>query len=69
MFAPVSWTASAGATSYNVLRGSACGTALATFTNVTSPYSDTTAVAGTTYNYWVVALNGCGTSANSSNPR
>jgi fibronectin type 3 domain-containing protein/subtilisin-like proprotein convertase family protein len=62
----VSWTASAGATSYNVLRGTACGTALNTFTNVTSPYSDTTAVAGTTYQYWVVAVNACGTSANSA---
>ena len=62
----VSWTGNAQATSYNVLRGSACGTVLATFTGVTSPYSDTTAVAGTTYNYWVVAINACGTSVNSS---
>ncbi|HQO21149.1 MAG TPA: kelch repeat-containing protein, partial [Acidobacteriota bacterium] len=62
----ITWTASSGATSYNVLRGSACGTAMDTFTGKTSPFSDTTAVAGTTYNYWVVAINACGSSANSS---
>jgi hypothetical protein len=62
----ISWTASVGATSYNVLRGTACGIVLNTFTGVTSPYEDTTAVAGTTYNYWVVALNACGASADSS---
>ena len=38
-----------------------------TFTGVTSPYNDTTAVAGTTYNYWVVGVNACGNSANSAN--
>lgn len=63
----VSWSASSGATSYNVLRAATCGGASpATFTNVTSPYSDTTAVAGTTYSYWVVALNGTCSSGNSS---
>ncbi len=62
----ISWNAVTGATSYNVLRGSACGTTLATFTNVTSPYTDTSAVAGTSYQYWVVASNACGTSANSA---
>ena len=41
----VTWSASAGATSYTVYRGSACGTALATFADVSSPYSDTSAVA------------------------
>jgi alpha-tubulin suppressor-like RCC1 family protein/fibronectin type 3 domain-containing protein len=62
----ITWSPSDGATSYNVKRGTTCGTALATYTNVTSPYTDTTAVAGTTYNYWVVAVNSCGTSGNSS---
>jgi N-acetylneuraminic acid mutarotase len=62
----VSWSASAGASSYNVIRGTSCGTAVTTFTGVTSPYDDTTAVAGDSYQYWVVAVNGCGTSSNSS---
>lgn len=62
----VSWSPVTGATSYNVLRGSVCGTTATTFTNVTSPYADTTAVAGTTYQYWVVAINECATSANST---
>jgi fibronectin type 3 domain-containing protein len=62
----VSWTASAGATAHDVVRGTVCGTAVTTFSNVTSPYNDTSAVAGTAYQYWVVARNGCGTSANSS---
>ena len=62
----VTWTAVTGATSYNVLRGTTCGTVVATFTGVTSPYTDTSAVAGTTYQYWVVAVNACGTSGNST---
>ena len=32
---------------------------------MTSPYDDTTAAPGTPYSYWVVAVNGCGTSPNS----
>lgn len=62
----ISWTNAPTATSHNVIRGTVCGTALTTFTSVTSPYNDTTAVAGTTYNYWVVAVNACGNSANST---
>jgi hypothetical protein len=62
----VAWGAVIGATSYNVLRGTTCGTVLNTFTGVTSPYNDTSAVAGTSYQYWVVAVNSCGNSANSS---
>lgn len=62
----VSWTGSVGATGYNVLRGSVCGTPLATFTGVTTPYNDSTAAAGTTYQYWVAAVNACGSSAGSS---
>jgi len=61
----VTWNASTGAASYNVLRGVTCGTVVNTFTNVTSPYTDTTAVAGTAYQYWVVAVNPCGNSAKS----
>ena len=62
----ISWSPVAGATSYTVLRGSVCGTPVTTFTNKTSPFSDTSAVAGTAYQYWVVAVNACGSSANSS---
>jgi hypothetical protein len=62
----VAWTNAPTATSHNVLRGTTCGTVLNTFTNVTTPYNDTSAVAGTAYQYWVVGLNACGTSANSS---
>jgi M6 family metalloprotease-like protein len=62
----VAWTNSPTAASHNVLRGTLCGTAATTFTNVTTPYNDTTAAAGATYNYWVVGVNACGTSANSS---
>jgi fibronectin type 3 domain-containing protein len=62
----VTWNAVTGATSYNVLRGTTCGTVVTTFTGVTSPYTDTSAVAGTTYQYWVVAVNACGTSPNSA---
>ena len=62
----ISWDSVQDATSYNVKRGTTCGTALATYTNVTSPYTDTSAVAGTTYNYWVLAVNACGTSSNSA---
>jgi hypothetical protein len=61
----VSWTPSAGAISYNVLRGTVCGTAVTTFPNVASPYVDSTGVAGMTYQYWVVGVNICGTSSNS----
>jgi len=62
----ISWTPSAGATAYDVKRGTTCGTAVNTWPNVTSPYNDTTATAGTTYNYWVIAKNACGNSANSA---
>ncbi len=62
----ISWSPSAGATSYIVHRGTACGTALVNFTGVQSPYTDTTAVAGTTYQYWVNASYACGTSSASS---
>ena len=62
----ISWTNSPTATSHNVLRGTSCGSVVTPFNSVTTPYNDVSAVAGTTYNYWVVGVNSCGTSANSS---
>jgi len=62
----IAWTNSPGATSHNVVRGTVCGTAVTTFSGVTTPYNDVSAVAGTTYNYWVVGVNSCGNSLNSS---
>ena len=61
----LSWTASAGATSYNFYRGTTAGgestTALATGITTTT-YTDSTAVNNTTYYYKVAAVNEAGTS-------
>jgi fibronectin type 3 domain-containing protein len=63
----LSWTASSGATSYNVKRATVSG---GPYTTVASPttasYTDTTAVNGTTYYYVVSAVNTSGESANST---
>ena len=60
------WTASSGASSYNVYRGTSAGgesgTAIATGVTTTS-YTDATATNGTTYYYKVAAVNSTGTSA------
>ncbi|MGO8670283.1 MAG: malectin domain-containing carbohydrate-binding protein, partial [Capsulimonadaceae bacterium] len=64
----LSWTASTGATSYNVYRGTASGgeSATAFASGVTSPtYIDTAVVNGTTYYYEVAAVNANGTSSKS----
>ncbi|MGO8673184.1 MAG: choice-of-anchor tandem repeat GloVer-containing protein, partial [Capsulimonadaceae bacterium] len=65
----LSWTASTGATTYNVYRGTATGgesaTAIATGITGTS-YTNTGLTNGTTYFYKVAAVNGGGTSAQSS---
>jgi len=55
----VSWSAASGADSYNLYRfiGSS---SLTTYTNVTSPYTDSGLTCGTTYRYWVKAINSCG---------
>lgn len=64
----LSWTASTGATSYNVKRATVTGGPYTTIASgVTSPsYVDTSAVNGTTYYYVVSAVNSSGESANSS---
>jgi DNA/RNA endonuclease G (NUC1)/fibronectin type 3 domain-containing protein len=64
----LSWTASPGAATYTVLRGTAPGGPYpTTFPGIaTTTYDDTTAVNGTTYYYVVTATNGFGTSGNSN---
>jgi fibronectin type 3 domain-containing protein len=65
----LSWTASSGATSYNVYRGTTAGgestTAITTGLTGTS-YTDTGLTNGTTYYYTVAALNSSGTSGMSN---
>jgi hypothetical protein len=61
----VSWTASAGATSYQVFRYTSDDSSTAgelTGSHPSSPYDDTSADAGTTYYYWVKACNSVGCS-------
>jgi cellulose 1,4-beta-cellobiosidase len=64
----LSWTASSGATSYNVKRSTTSGGSYTTVASgVTSTsYSNTGLANGTTYYYVVSAVNSSGESANSS---
>jgi fibronectin type 3 domain-containing protein len=63
----LSWTASSGATSYNVKRATVSGGPYTTIASpTTTSYTDTTVVNGTTYYYVVSAVNSCGESANST---
>ncbi len=64
----ITWSASAGATSYGIWRHTVnvSGSAVQIATDNASPFDDTTAVPGTTYFYWVTAANGCGGSPFSS---
>jgi hypothetical protein len=63
----LAWTASSGATSYNVKRAAING---GPYTTVASPagttYTDTTVTNGTTYYYVVTAVSASGESANSN---
>ncbi|ADV82904.1 malectin domain-containing carbohydrate-binding protein [Terriglobus saanensis] len=65
----LTWNASTGATSYNVLRGTTAGgeNAAPIASNLTSTtFTDTTATNGTTYFYKVTATNTAGVSAQSN---
>jgi hypothetical protein len=63
----VNWTASSGATSYNVKRSTTSGSGYGTIGVPSMPfYTDPTAVNGTTYYYVVSAVSGGNESANSS---
>lgn len=65
----LNWTASSGAASYNILRGTSAGGESATpiATGVTSTsYVDHSVTNGTTYYYEVVAVNGVGSSGTSN---
>jgi fibronectin type 3 domain-containing protein len=62
--AALTWTASPGATSYNIKRSTASGAEVTIATGVaTASYTDTALIDGTTYYYEVTALNGNGESA------
>jgi fibronectin type 3 domain-containing protein len=63
----VSWSATSGATSYNVKRATTSGGPYTTVASPTSTsYTDTGLTNGTTYYYIVTAVNSAGESANSS---
>jgi fibronectin type 3 domain-containing protein len=63
----LSWTASPGATSYNVRRATVNGGTYGTIASPTAmTYTDTTAVNGTIYYYVVSAVNPAGESTNST---
>ncbi len=63
----LSWSASAGATSYNVKRGTVSGGPYDVIGSATTTtYTDNTAANGTTYFYVVSAVNSAGESGNST---
>jgi len=62
----LTWTASAGATSYNVKRSTTSGTETTLSATPAPPYVDSTGVAGTKYFYVVTAVNQFGESPSSN---
>jgi hypothetical protein len=63
----LTWTASTGASSYNVKRSTTSGTGYTQLANpAVASYTDTTVTNGTAYFYVVSALNSAGESVNSS---
>lgn len=63
----LTWSASSGATSYNVKRGTATGGPYTTISSpATTSYTDSSVSNGTTYYYVVSAVNSAGESGNSS---
>ncbi len=64
----IEWTVTPGATAYEVWRhtSNSSGSASKVGNPLSSPYDDTTVVAGMTYYYWVKAKNAGGTSGFSS---
>ena len=66
----ITWTGSSLASGYNVYRNTTnnpnTATKVNTSTVTTTSFNDTTAVAGTSYYYWVVAINAAGSSGYST---
>jgi subtilisin-like proprotein convertase family protein len=66
----VTWAAGTGATSYDVRRHTSAIFASSTLLGNTASltFDDTTAVAGTTYHYWIVSRNSVGSAENPAGP-
>lgn len=63
----ISWTSVDNASSYNIYRAVTGGTLELLASNVTSPYTDSSAVSGTTYDYAVTAVDSSNNESDKSN--